>query len=178
MEVKIWCPIDELEKKKPYINQLERMIQPWLLNREGKDSVTDFFQLLKLTRGATKIIDAATQGLLAQRLGSFLRAHPSLQPSGPFSLVTEWQEGEDSSQFVRQTLSNEGKKKEAVFVLSGFGPENESVMGLSINDRSATRMIPSPYKNSRLRERAQEFLLEIALKQWSEEMRLILPPQS
>lgn len=73
VEVKIWyAPSEELGAR-PILLSIEDQLRPWLVNRDQEDVVDGLFDWLDRSSAHLQIVDAATNGILHERLAPSLR---------------------------------------------------------------------------------------------------------
>jgi len=166
VEIKVWCAPDELESKKPWINELQRVLTPWLITINGEDLAK---RLLKLLEGydSVDLIDQATAGVLAHRLGSLLKTPEHHSISKTLTLLTEWKTIEDTQHQVRTALE-ESDPDGLTLILSGYSIDGRAAIGLKSGTKTLQTEIQSPYPHPQWLERTRPYTLEMALKIWSE----------
>jgi molybdenum cofactor synthesis domain-containing protein len=166
VEVKVWCPRQQLQAKQTWIKQLDQALSSWVITRQGEDLGEKLVQQLRLSE-SIEIVDAATGGLLARRLGSLLNGskQPSLAQS--VTLVTEWVESSSPEDWVIQALSNSDDET-LTLVVSGITKDGLAAVGLREGPRFCRETIRVPYFRPEWIERAQAFMTEMALKRWYE----------
>ncbi len=166
VEIKVWCNPNEVESKKPWLNQLEKAIAPWIVTINGEDLAQRFLMQLE-GYGTVDLIDQATSGALAQRLGSLLKTpqHQSLAKS--ITLLTEWKSIEDPAPQVQSALE-EADPDGLTLILSGYSVDGRAAIGLKWRTKTLQSEIRSPYPHPKWLDRTRPYALEMALKIWSE----------
>jgi molybdenum cofactor synthesis domain-containing protein len=103
VEIKVWCPEGELPAKRPYLDRLEAEIRPWVATRQGEDLALSLIRQLARVE-EIEILDSATGGALAKRLGERL-AHPDFEALGEsVHLITEWGSPASPEEWVGHAL--------------------------------------------------------------------------
>jgi len=72
VEIKIWCTQDLLASQKPWINKIEKILDPWIVLKNKED----FLELLLEKRPENCLIqlyDGATDGLLSEKVAKYYR---------------------------------------------------------------------------------------------------------
>ena len=166
VEVKVWCDPKEMESKRPWLDQLQRALAPWLLTVNGEDLAQ---RLLKKLAGfdCVDLIDQATSGALAQRIGSLLKSPQHQELSKNLTLLTEWKAIENPAPQVQAVLE-EADPEVLTLILSGYSIEGQAAIGLKWGSKTLQAEIKSPYPHPKWLDRTRPYALEMALKIWSE----------
>ena len=164
IEVKVWCEESRVAEAAPWFAKLEKAIRLWLVSSGTDDIGVLFLKKLSARPGLVRILDLASEGHLAQRLGE-------LVASGDFRDVLMEIETrlpavlEASSESLEGRLSRESASTE-VFSVIGPSASNQWAIGYSGIRRLRTQVLLLPFNASSFRERTRRYLGELALFHW------------
>ncbi len=166
VEIKVWCPADQIESKKPWLNQLEQAISPWLMTLDGEDLAQ---RLLNRLEGydSVDLFDQASTGILGQRLGALLKAPEHQSLARNLTLCTEWKAFENPETQVQTVLDN-ADPTSLTLVLTGYSLDGRAAIGLKWGTKTLQTEIQSPYPHPKWIDRTRLYTLEMALKIWSD----------
>jgi molybdenum cofactor synthesis domain-containing protein len=165
VELKIWCRQDLLGEHQTWFDKIEDALAPWLITRNNLDLAEQFCENLPPT---CCLIDAASDGLLAERLNPYLRQLHEM--SGPrvdvrtcYSLIVAdpraWVEAE------LQAVTGDA------LVLAGFGEGGRWVAGHRLGQVQEIREWPSVGLKSWFTERGRRVVVELALQHWGQRLK-------
>jgi molybdenum cofactor synthesis domain-containing protein len=168
VEVKVWCPSSQVHVKQNWIQKLTEVLSPWTLTRQGENLAERLLKHLYRSE-AVEIIDAASAGILAERLGALLRDPKYQEQSKSFSqaiaLITEWNEVPSPESWVAEALQ-QSDDTSLTLVIGGFTSDGAATVGLREGNHHFQETIVSPYKSPELLIRTRYYVLEMALKKW------------
>lgn len=165
VEIKVWCPEDQIVEKSPWIEKLENAISPWIITQQGEDLAERLIQKLKRAE-SIEIYDSGTGGNLCQRLALLLKQPQHRDLSQRVSFVTEWQNLENAEEWISKIL-NEADEETLTLAVGGFSTDGKGAIGMREENQLYRGSIVSPYLKLEHVERTQAYTVEIALKQWS-----------
>ena len=149
-----------------------------MVARNGADIAEELLRKLSIA-SEIEIFDAATGGILAERLGRWLRDPKFAELASAVTLNSEWvapsSPGEWVSGILRSPDRPGGDNSEAlVLAVGGFAPSGEWAVGLRLGDRVQSETLSLPYRGSsgataipEVLERARRYAAEIAVQRWS-----------
>ncbi len=172
VEIKVWCDPDEALEKNIWIEKLHQALAPWTITTNGDDLAERLIRSLK-GFDSIDVIDQATGGLLAQRLGGYLNKPIHLNPAQHWVILTEWKATIHPESQTRELLGD-GDPDALSMVITGFSTQGEAAVGLRSGNQTFSTIIPSPYLYPKQLERTRTYVLEMALKVWSEWLLIIL----
>jgi hypothetical protein len=76
VEIKLWCPPDQLSSQKKYFDEVEERLKDWIVLRDDEDPWEELWARLR-TLKRVSIYDEASEGLLTGRLARFYRGEIS-----------------------------------------------------------------------------------------------------
>ncbi len=166
VEIKVWCDPAAIEAKKPWLEQLQKVLAPWIMTVDGEDLAQ---RLLNRLEGydAVDLIDQATSGDLARRLGSLLRTPQYQHLAMNLTLLTEWKAIESSEPTIKNLL-DEADPDTLTLALTGYSVDGRATIGLKLGAKTFETEIRSPYPHPQWIERTRPYVLERALKIWSD----------
>jgi nicotinamide-nucleotide amidase len=166
VEIKVWVHDEDMRNKEPWLKALDLAIAPWVATRQGEDLGV---RLLKLLQHADEVdvYDAATGGVLTERLGTLLREPPHSAQSSAITLTTDWNSPASPLEWVEQILS-EAQPETLTLAIAGFTQDGEWALGFREGTHSHAELLKSPYHRPELMDRARRHVTEVALKRWSE----------
>jgi molybdenum cofactor synthesis domain-containing protein len=166
VEVKVWCSDEDMRTKATYLEALEKAIGPWVATRQGKDLAEKLLGLLSRA-DEVEIADACSGGILAERLGAFLREPSHRSQADSVIVTTEWMAPNEPELWIRQVL-NEADDSTLTLAIAGLNSAGEWAFGLREGPLVHVESGQSPYRRIELLDRARRHAVELALKRWSE----------
>lgn len=173
VEIKIWCPSNQIKQNQHWIEKLTKTLAPWTITQQGEDLAIHLLHQIK-KYDSVQFLDAATGGLLAARLGKLFREPRFDDLANTVTLMTEWSKKSvskdlNSEQWITETLQKAAPDSQTLsLMLSGFTADGTGMIALRNGNQLLHRHLSTPYQNPKLRDRMQYFLVEMALKQWNE----------
>ena len=177
VEIKVWCPERALPAKRAYLDRLEAEIRPWLATKQGEDLALSLIRQLARV-DEVEILDSATGGDLARRLGEKL-AHPDFESFAEnVHLITEWGEPASPEEWVAHALEEAPSGTDTgeclTLAIAGFAPGGAWAIGLRLGLQSFSASFVSPYLKpgidgeflAQALTRSRAIVTEQALKQW------------
>jgi molybdopterin-biosynthesis enzyme MoeA-like protein len=164
VEVKVWCPENLLAEKKIWFEKLEEAISPWIVTRQGEDLAARLLRHFYRNE-AIEILDSATAGLLAQRLGDLLRRPEFQAQAENLALATEWANTSTPENWVANALEH-ADESSLTLAIAGFTSDGRAAIGLREEKKIYQDSIQSPYTSPELMDRTRYLTLELALKKW------------
>ena len=165
VEIKVWCAENEIQDKTPWIQKLEETLSPWTFTKQGEDLAVKLLEQLQRTE-EIEIIDAASGGLLAGRIGKLLRLPKYQSQSESITLISEWAAPAHLLGWMEEVLVQ--ADPESVTLVLGGIVEGVAVLGIREGNRVHHEQIMTPYPRKELMDRAHHFIVEMALKRWCE----------
>ncbi|MEO7162641.1 MAG: competence/damage-inducible protein A [Bdellovibrionia bacterium] len=163
VEIKVWCTEQELQDKGPWIQKLEETLSPWIITKQGEDLAVKLLEKLQ-RNDEIEIIDAASGGLLTDRIGKLLRLPKYQAQSENITVITEWAAPAHLLGWMEEVL--EQADPESVTLVLGGIINGVAALGLREGTRVHHEQIMTPYPRAELIDRAQHFIVEMALKKW------------
>ena len=155
VEVKVWCEESEVEEKSAWLSRLEAKLQPWLVAKDDEDLANLF--LSRLSKSGAKILDLATEGYLAQRLGST----SSLVPIEVTSRLPAVRERPDA------VLDAELKDASGdLFVVAGPSSDGNWCLGMHLSGKVFRETLKMPFNPALLKDRSRRLIGELVLYRW------------
>ncbi len=175
VEIKVWCPENDIKNHAQYFETLERAIGPWIATKQGADLAAILLGRLERAQ-EVEIFDAATGGILAERIGNLLRKtlNAPLEEESDrttVSMAIEWNTPSDPKAWVENTLSS-ADHEALTLALAGFKPNGEWEIGMLAEGSVRIETLQSPYTAPELLDRSQRYTAELALLRWSEWLRV------
>jgi molybdenum cofactor synthesis domain-containing protein len=169
VEVKVWVTEEEKREKAAYLEALDRAIAPWVATRQGEDLAA--LLLRELERSLeVEIVDAATGGILADRLGALLREPARAAQAATMTLATEWVAPASPREWVEGVLS-EADPETITLAIAGFTAAGDWALGLREGESKRVEEGMSPWRKAELHDRSRRYATELALKRWREWLR-------
>ncbi len=167
VEIKVWCPENDLEQKHPWIEKLTQCLSPWVMTQQNEDLGKKL--LLQLPQNqAIHIIDAATSGILAARMGNLLKHSSFKEIASRITFITKWTFLAPLENPIDHLLQ-ETDNKCLYLLLSGLNPEGKGIIGLKTGDEFFHETIHAfPNREPEQLDRTRYFTAERALKRWNE----------
>jgi molybdenum cofactor synthesis domain-containing protein len=168
VEIKVWCPKKALADKAPWLKNLEEQIHPWVVTRQGEDLAETFLQKLGEKRGdhsSLEITDAATGGILMNRISSLLRESRYERLAKSIQVIVHWTQPTPPEEWTRQTLEKTQGNLLSLAV-AGFTEGGQGCIGLKDEEQMRIKNFQSFYTHSELTDRRRHEMSEIALQQW------------
>jgi molybdenum cofactor synthesis domain-containing protein len=169
VEVKVWCPENLVKKKMTWIQNLEKAISPWIFTKQGEDLAAKLLQQLNRS-DSIEILDAASGGLLGTRLGTLLRKPQYQIQAEAIALGTEWSTPFSPEEWISQVLQ-QGDNLSITLAVAGIDREGQAIIGLREGHRFDKEIVTVPFKNHKhpeLLDRNRAWIVEMALKKWSD----------
>jgi nicotinamide-nucleotide amidase len=163
VEIKVWCAESEVQNKIPWILKLEKALSPWIITQQGEDLAEKLLEKLQ-RNDEIEMIDAASGGLLAERLGKLLRLPTYQRQSENITMITEWAKPTHLLSWIEEVLE-QADPEALTLVLAGIS-DGTAIVGIREGVRIHHEQIISPYLSEELIDRARSFILEIALTKW------------
>lgn len=169
VEIKVWVADEELAAKRAYLEALDQAIGPWIATRQGED--LGALLLTELARATEiEVVDAATGGILAERLGAWLRKPENAAQAANVTMATEWVSPASPREWVEGVLA-EADPESLTLAIAGFTEQGEWALGLREGDRMRSEPLASPFRRPEVLDRARIHATELALKRWREWLR-------
>jgi molybdopterin-biosynthesis enzyme MoeA-like protein len=171
VEIKVWCTAEDMRTKAGYLEKLEGAIGPWIAIRQGEDLATRLLEELGRgdARPEVELLDCATAGVLAERLGTALR-RPGRWPE--LRLLTEWAGSTEPRAWLEAALS-ETDPESITLAITTDPVRGQWMLGLREAEKLLIEDLPSPYPgiHPEVLERARRYAAEAALKRWVDWLR-------
>lgn len=167
VEIKIWVGNDQAALAQAKLAELEREIAPWLINRDEEDLGVDLWTWLRGPGHRLKVFDFATQGLFLSRLNA-VAGEAGLEKGAELSIQTEMS--------LRQPVSEAWVRDQAQAIdpaITGLvlAAANERFyVGISSQGQVKIKTLTPPFRLALSSERAQKFLVEMALFQFRKDV--------
>jgi molybdenum cofactor synthesis domain-containing protein len=174
VEIKVWCPIQDIQAKSSWIQKLEEKIRPWLVTQQDEDWAKKLCSHLNSrlnshpnsVRG-TRILDSATSGLLVHRLSPLLKQPQFQVLTQSITIVSEWGQPQDPHLWLQTQLS-QADPEFCTLAIAGFTPSGEGQIGMRIAERIESLQFQSHYRRPELTDRRRPEMMEIAFRQWTQ----------
>jgi molybdenum cofactor synthesis domain-containing protein len=157
VEVKLWYRLGEKAKVADVIRQLEKTLEPWIVNRNDEDAAQALLAFIRA--GADlEILDAATFGVLHDRLAQQIREGGDGSVSHKLRVTTLFSDraSEDGSQAV--------SSKGAIFTLTCDDARNVWLLRLKSREGRESLLEESPPFKYKVRsDRGRKFITEKSL---------------
>ncbi len=176
VEIKVWCPEFQLKEKQPWIQKLDSAIAPWVMTIQGEDLAARFLTLISKKSDQIKNIklyDSASGGIFAQRMSTVLKgpAYPAYKDiQSKITVQTDWAISEAPEDQISRILNEAHKTDDhsMTLAIAGFTPDGRATLGLRQGNQLVQESLQLPYRNLQLIDRMQAYIVEIALKRWTE----------
>lgn len=164
VEIKVWIPQGDTPKFKKTFDALEKAIGPWVVTRQGEDLAELLLKKLSSFE-EIEIADCATGGVLAERIGRWLRDPAFRSQEASVALVTEWAGVNDPKTWVRQSLA-QSDPDSLCLAVAGYSADGEWVCGLRWAEQNRVETFRAPFKIPELHDRNLLYSTELAFKHW------------
>ncbi|MGZ3688062.1 MAG: competence/damage-inducible protein A [Bdellovibrionota bacterium] len=164
VEVKVWCPADQTKQFAAYFEALEHAISPWVVTRQGEDLCALFLHQARRSE-EIEIFDAASGGILTERLGALLRRKEYTDMASAITVANEWVAPVSPLEWVQGTLNN-ADEDTLTFAIAGFTQGGEWALGLRDGQATRAEARESVYKKPELMDRNQRMVVELAFQTW------------
>jgi len=152
VEVKIWCEQEKLSSMQEWFDRLTQAVRPWLVSRDDEDVAKGFLNLLPANHRVW-IHDAATEGYLAERLGSLLAGRDvKLRIQTDFGFESEPENADPN---------------DLHFFIKGVSSDGSWSVSLQDGGNTQSKELKSPYKIPQLSDRNRRLTGELALFHFS-----------
>lgn len=178
VEVKIWVPEAKLSESEAALSALDAALAPWTVTRQGEDLAARLLDRLRRA-DEIEIIDAATGGLLAARLGPALAAAAATgsgapggqgalgaEPGAGLRLLTEWAPLVAPAEWVEHVLAD-ADEGVLTLALGGFSESGGWAIGLREGSSLRSETLQSPWRGAKLLDRSRAMATELALLRWA-----------
>jgi molybdenum cofactor synthesis domain-containing protein len=184
VEVKLWVRRREEARLKLVVAAVEKALGDWIINRDDDDVADEFLTWLTQSNARVRVIDAATDGVLQERLAARLRekasaasktqaSAASLAP-GPahasFRLTIENCFGAVESLPAPEASVNQGSSSNEILIWLGLasGGLGNWVIGVHAPGKAPIELaVEAPFNYNLRGERARRFVAEKALHLFS-----------
>ena len=168
VEVKVWCTEKEISQKQAWIHALDQALLPWVMTKQDEDLADGL--LLKLHGfSEIQILDYASSGLLAARLGAQIKKQQHTPLLDKLTIISHWAPCMNPCEAAQ--VESSGEPDLLTLIFAGLGPDGNAAVGFHFGNQHFTQIIENPYKNAEFIERTRHFALEMALKIWSDWVR-------
>lgn len=168
VQIKVWVNEGAESAATPWLDKLDAALKPWAITRQSTDLAREL--VIALARGEeVGILDSATGGILAQRLGSTLRRSEFGEQAKAVTLVTEWAISGSPEEYVQNTLA-QADPEAITLIAAGFTEQGQWAIGLREGNALKVEPLRAPYRLSspEFVERMRAMAAEIAIKRWTE----------
>ena len=126
IEVKLW--IHDQAKAAPYLAKTQAALEQWIVNRDYEDATDSLFSTLN--RGEhVEIIDAATGGILQERITAQIRETKQVETEFPLKIQTLWSKkapaDPSKGQFLKIEVGDDEKSWKVAFRTANGAQELE-----------------------------------------------------
>lgn len=166
VEIKVWVPESRLASFAPWQDKLEHALAPWIFTRQGEDLAKKLLHLLARDEDV-EILDAATGGLLGERLAPLLRMTEFSAVADSLVLATEWHPAMTPDEWLGNTLA-QSDPDSLTLAVSGIGPRGEFAVGLREGGTVHQETLKSPWSKPELIDRARRYVAEMTIARWAE----------
>jgi len=164
VEIKVWCPEQEVQAKQPWIQKLESAIAPWVMTTQGENLAVRFLQKLQRSE-SIEIIDAGSGGILSTRLSALLRDKKYEEQAETIAMATQWARPHSPEDWAAKALE-QADEESMTLILAGFTDDGKGAIGLREYRRLYHEPLQLPYRGPELLDRMRYYAVEIALKKW------------
>jgi len=165
VEIKVWCPEQDLENKTHWLKKIGETLSPWVIAQQGEDLAVNLLRKLQRNEDV-EMIDAASGGILGDRIGKLLRLPKFQNQAENITVITQWSSPPHLLGWVEEVM--EQADPESVTLVLGGIVDGVAVLGIREGTRHHHELIVTPYPKKELIDRARPFIVEIAFKRWCE----------
>ncbi|MCM2321882.1 MAG: hypothetical protein NDJ90_01325, partial [Oligoflexia bacterium] len=168
IEIKVWCGEENVSRHAADLARLEQALSPWLVARGDEDPAANFLRTLARDE-EMEILDAASGGLLAERLGPLLRHPEFAQQAQSLVLATEWAIPSSPEEWLAAVLT---QADEEAITLALAGPDRSGRYWVGLREGTTLHQenMPSPYPTTlasdELNKRGRRYAIEVAFRMW------------
>lgn len=168
VEIKVWFEPETRARVMPWIEKLEAAIGPWVATRQGEDLAQRLLRELSAYDDIS-IVDAATGGILADRIGRALRSSEpgATRVASSITLATEWLAPTAPYEWV-QGITAQADEESLTLAIAGFTSDGGWALGLRQGETVRHLQLQAPWSGPEGLERSRAYCVEIALKQWAQ----------
>lgn len=170
--VKVWHAKNKTEEAQPWIDKLTQALAPWCVTRDHEDLTRELVERLHHF-GSVHVLDAATSGILADKLGRALREHPTVRVEATRQgdikvtfLTTDQHAGpEQTEKRLRAHLMGQ-RVEDLTLAVFGINSEGWWSVGMKLGNEIKTESFQVRYKSREFLERGRRSLTEQAIWRW------------
>jgi molybdenum cofactor synthesis domain-containing protein len=164
IDVKLWVPRKDVELSKPWIEKLEKLVDPWAVSTGGVDLAREFLDALP-QRISVDIHDVATGGLIGTRLSSLISEKGDPKYADRFSMVTQWDAPIDFEGWMVDVLKLSDPAS-LTFAVCGPSAKGEWTIGHSCGGEVHVDTHSLQLRADLLKKRGRRYICELAFIKW------------